>query len=54
MLAAPELVVPEIVHKLDELEVALKLKCGIFSYGMMRRKKRTEAQGWHDLPLNST
>ena len=54
VLAAPELVVSEVVHKLDQLEVALKLQRGVFAYGVMRRKKRAETQGWHGLPLNST
>ena len=51
VLTAPELVVSEVVHKLDQLEVALKLKRGVFAYRMMRRKKRAKAQGWHGLPL---
>jgi hypothetical protein len=47
VLAAPELVVAELVQMLDELEVAAELQGGIFANRMMRREERAEAHASH-------
>jgi hypothetical protein len=43
MLAAPELVVAELVQALDEVEVAAELQHRVLPDGMVRSEERAEA-----------
>ena len=47
VLAAPELVVAELVEMLDELEVAAELQHRVFADRMMRGEKGAEFQACH-------
>jgi hypothetical protein len=47
VLAAPELVVAQLVQMLDELEVTPELQGGILANRMMGREERAEAHASH-------
>src|SRR5579871_66751 len=49
VLAAPELVIAEIVELLDEIEVAAELQQRVLAEGMMRGEEGSEFQTRHDV-----
>jgi hypothetical protein len=49
MLAAPELVIAEIVEQLDEIEVAAELQHRVLAKGVMRGEEGSEFQTRHEV-----